>query len=162
MTTSMMGDGRRAKGTTMDPRRQRTRLHRPGFEDEADEWRDNGPVVGWLVVVDGPGRGRAVELGFGMNSIGTSVDNRVQLDFGDPAISREDHFSIAYDAIYRKFHLVRGRGTNLVYVNDTALTDARELPAFAEINVGATTLRFVPLCGADWAWPETKAGAPGL
>ena len=153
--TSYMGDGRRAKGTTMDPRRRGTRLHRPGFEVEEDD-AGNDPVTGWLVVVDGPGRGRALELGFGLNTIGTSADNRLQFDFGDPAISRDEHFSIAYDAVHKKFHLVRGRGVNLVYIDDTPLTDARELAAFAEISVGATTLRFVPLCGPDWAWPETS------
>lgn len=159
--TSYMGDGRRAKGTTMDPRRRGTRLHRPGFEDQEDDAADNGPVTGWLVVIDGPGRGRAVELGFGLNTIGTSADNRVQLDFGDVAISRDDHFSIAYDPIHKKFHLIRGRGMNLVYVDDTPLTDARELAPHADIVVGATQLRFIPLCGPDWAWPETKVGAPG-
>jgi len=158
--TSYMGDGRRAKGTTLDPRRRRTRLHHPGFSEAEEDLADNGPVTGWLVVIDGPGRGRAVELGFGMNTIGASADNRVQLDFGDPAISRDDHFSIAYDAIHKKFHLIRGRGKNLVYVDETPLTDARELAPNADISVGATQLRFVPLCGPDWAWPETKTGEP--
>jgi hypothetical protein len=158
--TSFMGDARRAKGTTMDPRRRGTRLHRPGFDDDQDELSDNGPVTGWLVVIDGPGRGRAVELGFGLNTIGTSVENRVQLDFGDVAISREEHFSIAYDAIHKKFHLIRGRGANLVYVDNLPLTDARELQPYAEILLGATQLRFIPLCGPDWAWPETTADKP--
>src|SRR5579863_6049785 len=28
------------------------------------------PVVGWVVVVDGPGKGNALPLGYGMNEIG--------------------------------------------------------------------------------------------
>ncbi len=30
------------------------------------------PVVGWVVVIKGPGRGTSVPLGYGMNSIGRS------------------------------------------------------------------------------------------
>ena len=159
MTTSYMGGGRRGKGTSVDPRGRGTRLHKPGFtEDEADEL-DNGPVTGWLVVLEGPGRGRAVELGFGLNTIGASPDNRVQLDFGDPGISREEHFSIAYDAVNRKFHLMRGRGVNLVYVDGAPLTDSRELATNTDLRVGDTMVRFIALCGEAWAWP--KADAPG-
>lgn len=157
--TSLMGEGRRSKGTSVDPRGRGTRLHRPGFsEDEGDE-ADNGPVTGWLVVLEGPGRGRSLELGFGLNTIGASVDNRVQLDFGDPGISRDEHFSIAYDALNRKFHLMRGRGKNLVYVDGTPLTDSRELTPDTDLRVGDTTLRFIALCGEQWTWPEHKADA---
>jgi len=158
--TSFMGEGRRSKGTSLDPRRRGTRLHRPGFAGDEADAEDIGPVTGWLVVIEGPGRGRAVELGFGLNTIGASSDNRVQLDFGDAAISRTDHFSIAYDPLNRKFHLIRGRGKNLVYVDSAPLTDARELAANAELRVGDTVLRFVPLCDEHWAWPVTMAEVP--
>ncbi|MEO0017489.1 MAG: hypothetical protein RLZZ522_772 [Verrucomicrobiota bacterium] len=47
-----------------------------------------GPVVGWLVVVEGPGRGKSVTLGYGMNAIGREPGNRVVLPFGDMQISR--------------------------------------------------------------------------
>lgn len=159
--TSHMGGGQRGKGTSVDPRGRGTRLHQPGFsEDEADEM-DNGPVTGWLVVLEGPGRGRAVELGFGLNPVGSSPDNRVQLDFGDAGISRDEHFSIAYDAVNRKFHLLRGHGKNLVYVDGAPLTDSRELIPNTDLRVGDTVLRFIALCGEAWAWPEPKADAPG-
>jgi hypothetical protein len=159
--TSYMDERRRGKGTSVDPRGRGTRLHQPGFsEDEAGEL-DNGPVTGWLVVLDGPGRGRGVELGFGLNTIGASPDNRVQIDFGDPGISRDEHFSIAYDAMNRKFHLIRGRGRNLVYVEGEPLTDSRELMPNTDIKVGDTMLRFIALCGEAWAWPDLEAGAPG-
>jgi len=162
--TSLMSGGRRSKGTSLDPRRRGTRLYRPGFADDeagADERSDVGPVTGWLVVLEGPGRGRAVELGFGLNTIGASGDNRVQLDFGDPGISRDEHFSIAYDALNRQFHLIRGRGMNLVYVDNSPLTDARQLLPHTDLRVGQTVLRFIALCGPDWAWPEAETDAPG-
>jgi hypothetical protein len=159
--TSLMDGKRRSKGTSLDPRGRGTRLHGAGFDSDEPDAPDNGPVTGWLVVLDGPGRGRAVELGFGLNTVGASIDNRVQLDFGDPTISRDEHFSIAYDGLNRKFHLMRGRGRNLVYVDNAPLMDTRELAANTDLRVGETLLRFVPLCGEGWAWPDTKAGAAG-
>lgn len=110
------------------------------------------PVVGWLVIVDGPGRGRSIELGYGMNIVGRSAGNRVVLDFGDDQISGDDHFRIAYDGSHRQFHLVPGRGTNLVYVGESPLLAPMALIAGSELAVGSTRLRFVPLCGESWDW----------
>ena len=41
------------------------------------------PTVGWLVVVDGPGKGQVRRLGYGVNSLGRGGKSRVKLDFGD-------------------------------------------------------------------------------
>ncbi|WP_010185685.1 FHA domain-containing protein [Sphingomonas sp. PAMC 26605] len=114
-----------------------------------------GPVTGWLVVTEGPGLGRSIELGYGMNIVGRGASNRVVLDFGDEQISQDDHFRIAYDGTHRRFHLVPGRGTNLVYVAGAPLLSPLDLADRAELAVGATKLRFVALCGSDWAWPTT-------
>jgi hypothetical protein len=159
--TSYMDDRQRGKGTSLDPRRRGTQVLQPGFPDDEAAGPDIGPVTGWLVVIEGPGRGRAVELGFGLNQVGSSPENRAQLDFGDPGISRDEHFSIAYDAVNRKFHLMRGRGKNLVYVDGEALTDSRQLAPNTDLRVGETVLRFIALCGEAWAWPDPKADAPG-
>lgn len=112
----------------------------------------HSPVVGWLVIVDGPGRGRSIELGYGMNIVGRSPGNRVVLDFGDDQISGDDHFRIAYDGTHRQFHLVPGRGTNLVYVGESPLLAPMALTAGSELAVGSTRLRFVPLCSESWDW----------
>ncbi|WP_260580837.1 FHA domain-containing protein [Sphingopyxis sp. PET50] len=113
---------------------------------------DKGPVVGWLVVTGGPGRGRSLELGFGMNIVGRGGGNRIVLDFGDDQISSDDHFRIAYDSQHKLFHLVPGRGTNLVYVGEQPLLSPIALTDGAAIKVGSTELRFVALCGPAWSW----------
>lgn len=115
------------------------------------------PVVGWLVVVGGPGRGRSIELGYGMNIIGRNPGNRVVLDFGDDQISGDDHFRVAYDGTHRQFHLVPGRGTNLVYLGGDPLLAPVALASGNELSVGSTRLRFVALCDAGWSW-ESAAG----
>jgi len=124
----------------------------PAQDNAARRSEDAGPVVGWLVVVDGPGKGRSIELGYGMNIVGRLPGNRVVLGFGDDQISGEDHFRVAYDGTHRQFHLVPGRGTNLVYLAGSPLLSPVLMEAGSEIVVGATRLRFMALCGKDWDW----------
>lgn len=121
-------------------------------EDEADAPID--PVVGWLVVIGGPGRGAAAAIGYGMNSVGRAASNRIQLDFGDDGISGDNHFRVAYDAKSRQFHLAPGDGANLVYVGGATLLAPMPLAAGAELKVSDTELRFVPFCGPDWDWAD--------
>ncbi len=118
---------------------------------------DLPPVVGWLVVIDGPGKGRSREITFGLNTIGRDEGNAITLDFGDKEISGANHFRIAYDALNRMFLISAGDGRNLVYVARKPLIDAQELVSGTDIKVGATTLRFVALCGADWSWTPADA-----
>jgi hypothetical protein len=166
MGTTLMEDPPRKPraGTTLvDPPRGGTRLAVPleqaaagSLQEQADSG-DSSPVVGWLVVVEGPGRGRSLQIGYGMNIVGRAATNRIRLDFGDDQVSGDDHFRIAYDGAHRKFHLVPGRGSNLIYVGQTPLLSPMELNAGDELAVGTTRLRFVPFCGADWDW-GTAAG----
>ena len=76
------------------------------------------PVVGWLVVIGGPGRGQVRPVGYGSNTLGRGEDSRVRLDFGDEQISREAHAVVTYDGRGRKFYLQHGGGTNLTYLGD--------------------------------------------
>jgi hypothetical protein len=111
-----------------------------------------GPVVGWLVVVRGPGKGRSVEVGYGVNRVGRGPDQRIVLDFGDGEISRDRAAEIAYDPKTRRFVLIRGTSTNLIYHNDIAVYQPTDLTDGDLIQIGNTTLRFVPLCGPSFSW----------
>ena len=124
------------------------------LEERADGMDD--PVVGWLVVVEGPGKGRSMELGYGANSMGRGETSRVQLNFGDNQISRRDHATVTYDPRGRKFSVDKGSGRNLTYLNDEPVLTAVELPAQSHIGIGATVLRFVPLCGDAFDWQDKK------
>ncbi|MFN6926195.1 MAG: hypothetical protein ACK4P8_11195, partial [Tabrizicola sp.] len=55
--------------------------------------------TGWLVVKSGPGRGAALALAQGVSQIGRGSDQTIALDFGDMAISRQNHAAVAYDAV---------------------------------------------------------------
>jgi hypothetical protein len=110
------------------------------------------PVVGWLAVVEGPGRGASLNVGYGNNRIGRAPTENVSLDFGDEEISRENHATITFDGRHRRFYLLPGHGRNLVYVNDQPVMSPLELTGNEEILLGQTKLRFVPFCGKSFDW----------
>ena len=114
------------------------------------------PVVGWLVVMKGPGRGRFRPVFYGQNSIGRAPDQRISIDFGDGGISREDHAYIAYDEVQRKFFVRDNGKANLVRCNGAPVMMPTEINSGDLISIGATTLRFVPFCGPDFDWLDEK------
>lgn len=135
-------------GSTLDYDTRGRQFHIQSSDDALID----DPVVGWLVVVEGPGRGRAIALGYGMSSIGRSPDERICLDFGDEQISRENHAVVTYDTRGRKFYVQHGGGKNLTYLGDEPVLSPAELKAGDEISLGNSKLRFIPLCGPDFEW----------
>jgi len=132
---------------------ERTVLVRPSRDEGMGQEAEDGPVVGWVVVVEGPGRGKSVPLGYGMNTIGRDPGNRVALPFGDSRISRLKHAVLAYDPRGRKFFIQHGESTNLTYVGDAPVLSPVELKHGELIRLGASTvLKFIPLCGDDFQW----------
>lgn len=133
---------------------EKTRLvggHGASVTSKPRDFMDD-PVVGWLVIVDGPGKGQALKIGYGQSAIGRAQGQRIQIDFGDDQISREDHGFITYDPKGRKFYVQLGGGANLIYVGDSPVLAPTELTPNTTLTLGATTLRFVPLCGSDFDW----------
>jgi hypothetical protein len=131
---------------------RRSSASTPGVASPAEDLPE-GPVVGWLVVVEGPGRGKSVTLGYGMNTIGRESGNRVCLPFGDTQVSRTKHATLTYDPRSRKFFIQHGESTNLTYVGESPVLAPLELHAGDLIRLGdATVLKFMPLCGDDFNW----------
>jgi hypothetical protein len=117
------------------------------------------PVAGWVVVVNGPGRGAFRPVFVGMNSVGRDPSQRVCLSFGDEAISREEHAFLTYDEEQRRFYVQHGGKANLVRLGKQPVLVPVELHANDLIRLGRTTLRFIPLCGPDFSWgDEIKDG----
>jgi pSer/pThr/pTyr-binding forkhead associated (FHA) protein len=112
------------------------------------------PVAGFLAIVSGPGRGSVAMLRYGKNSIGRDVSQAIALDHGDSRISRENHCTVTYDPVSRKFYLQQGDGNRLTYLEGQPVLAPTNLVAGNQIRVGDTVLRFVPLCGKDFDWME--------
>lgn len=114
------------------------------------------PVVGWLVITDGPGRGKSVNVFAGMNSVGRGANQRVRLDFGDGQVSSEGACFITFEPKRRTFHISHGGKANIVYLNDEAVLTPMPLANGNIVTIGDTKLRFVALCGPDFNWEDMK------
>lgn len=138
----------------------KTTLYRPGAIVEPDAavpaQDTDAPVIGWLVIIDGPGKGTGFSFSYGDQSIGREPSNSIALDFGDTGISREGHANVMYDPQVREFFLTRG-GNNVYH-------QGNRVPGNGEVNLqsgdnillGATTLKFVALCGKDFDWHDSQ------
>jgi hypothetical protein len=125
--------------------RGKTNVQRGTFEQD--------PVVGWLVVVGGPGIGQYRPIYEGNNTMGRSSQNRIPIDFGDDAISSEEQAYIRYDSAERSFLFVPNLAkTNVVSINEKRPTGAVELTQMDVITMGRTQLVFVPFCGPEFDW----------
>jgi hypothetical protein len=113
------------------------------------------PVVGWLVVVGGPGLGAFRAIYEGNNAIGRGKEQRIPIDFGDTTISSEEQAYIRYDSMDRSFLFVPNLSkTNIVAINDKRPTGAVKLELMDVITMGRTQLAFVPFCGEEFDWSE--------
>ncbi|MGE0628277.1 MAG: FHA domain-containing protein [Hyphomicrobiaceae bacterium] len=145
---------RNAKPAGEEDAPARTRLVRGRQKIQRQQFHQD-PVVGWLVVVGGPGLGSYRPIFEGNNTIGRAASQRVPIDFGDDAISGEEQAYIRYDSADRAFLFVPNLSkTNVVAVNDKRPTSAVTLQAMDVIMMGRTQLVFVPFCGSDFDWSE--------
>lgn len=151
-TVPMGSHRRRDEGRTriLSPRRRKPSSEsRPESDDPMLD-----PPVGWLVVVRGPGKGRVLTLGNGMNVMGRGPNSRVRIDFGDDTIARANHARLVYEPRQRRYLLNHGDGSNLTYLNGEVVTGSVEVESGAMIEVGETTLRLQAFCSAEFDWPD--------
>lgn len=109
------------------------------------------PVVGWLVCTSGNDRGSDFRIVAGWNTIGRDPSMTICVP-SDETISRTEHAKVLYETKQRAFHLAPGAGRNPVYVNGNVVLQPIQLNPFDTIELGATKLRFVPLCNEQFAW----------
>jgi len=109
------------------------------------------PVVGWLVCVDGPDRGRDYRLRSERNSIGRSERMDVCIR-GDETISRDNHAGIVFNPRDKSFVLLPGEGRGLVYLGGEAVYVPTPLSPYDAVELGKTRLVFVPFCGERFQW----------
>jgi len=111
-------------------------------------------LVGWLVVIEGPGKGEDLKVFIGQNSIGRNATNTICINFGDNTISREKHAYIIYDPKFHKFMFKNGEGQNLSYLNEEGVYSPLVLKHGDIIELGNTKLRFVQFCDENFNWKE--------
>jgi len=150
------GDPAEEPATRVQPSRSEatTRLLRAGPQpDTADAGSigDDAPVA-VLLVISGPGTGRLLAVGHGINRLGRQAEERVSLPFGDERISRRDHARIVFDEIGQRFFLQQGEGSALTWLDGEPVLEPQPLSDGARIRLGDSELLFRPLIGADFQW----------
>lgn len=156
-----------AKENQTPPTANRTQVWRPGGQETsnpssgetlhgaAEHADDVSFVVGWVVILDGPGKGKSFPLDYGWNQIGRETGQAICLAFGDQQISRENHCSITYDGKNRKYYIQHGGGRNITYLNDQPVLAPFEIEDNATIILGNTTLKLVKFCDQAFDWQDT-------
>jgi len=109
-------------------------------------------VCGWLVIIDGPGKGSCLIVGNGQSFVSRSKNERICLDFGDDTITSGQQFRIIYDDEGREFIIGPGDGANPTRLNRKILASSMSLVTGDTIKAGQTTMRFVAFCSDDFSW----------
>lgn len=111
------------------------------------------PVVGWLVCVDGPAKGRDYRIHTQKNLIGRGHHMDICIS-GDNSISAEQADCIAYDPKNKFFYFIPGAAKNIAYVNAEPAFTPVALKPYDILSIGQTKLMFVPLCGERFDWDD--------
>jgi hypothetical protein len=108
-------------------------------------------VVGWLVCVDGPDRGRDYRLHSEKNFIGRSSNMDICIA-GDDSISREKHATVSFEPKKKEFWLLPGEASGLVYINEEVVNTPTPLKPRDIIELGRTKVMFYPFCDENFQW----------
>jgi hypothetical protein len=109
------------------------------------------PVVGWLVCLDGPDRGRDFRLHAEKNFIGRSPTMDVCI-FNDDTVSREKHGVVIFDPKKQVFWTLPGDASGLVYLNGEIVHTPTQIHAHDTLEMGQTKLVLIPFCGDKYTW----------
>lgn len=111
---------------------------------------DRIPVVGWIVCVKGPERGRDFRIKSGKNSIGRSWKMDISIA-KDEALMQAGHAHIIYSTQDSSFRLVSGDGVAILR-NGEPVTQETLLEENDQIRLGASEFIFVPYCKKGRQW----------
>jgi hypothetical protein len=109
------------------------------------------PVVGWLVCLDGPERGRDFRLHSEKNFIGRATTMDVCIA-SDDTISREKHGVVIFDPKKLIFWILPGDASGLVYLNHEIVHSPTQFKADDVLEIGQSKLVLVPFCGEKYNW----------
>jgi hypothetical protein len=111
----------------------------------------NDPVVGWMVCLAGPDRGRDFRLHAEKNFIGRSPAMDVCVA-GDETVSRDRHAMVIFDPKKNAFWAVPGDAAGLVYLNGDIVHAPTPMQQDDLLEIGQTKLVLIPFCGEKYSW----------
>jgi hypothetical protein len=110
-----------------------------------------GPVVGWLVCLDGPDRGQDYRLHSEKNYIGRAPEMDVVI-LNDNTVSRDKHGVVVFDPKKQSFWVLAGEAKGLVYLNGELVQTPMRMNRDDVLELGQTKLVLVPFCGEKYSW----------
>ena len=115
-----------------------------------------GPVTGWLVVMDGPARGRDLRLGEGRNFLGLDGQGcPAVLDSASSLAARQG--IVVFDPADGSWCALPGSSHELCALNGRSLLEKMPLAAGDTFTLGGAAVRFVPFCTPDRLWQDQPA-----
>lgn len=112
---------------------------------------DFDPVVGWLVCVEGPEKGRDYRIRSGNNRVGRDQTMDIVIS-GDDGISRIKQAILTFDERNNRFIIKEGEGRSLIYLNGEQVISGAPLEPWDIVEMGKSKFCFVPLCGDKFQW----------
>lgn len=112
------------------------------------------PVVGWLVCVEGPDRGRDYRIRAQRNFIGRDVGMDICIA-SDQSVSRVNHATLIFDPRSNSFRIAPGDAHGMTYLNNESVDIPMTLKPYDAIELGplgSTKLLFIPFCGEAFQW----------
>ena len=111
------------------------------------------PVVGWIVCIEGPSKGRDYRIMAKKNYLGSAEGMDIQIS-EDHDIAKRNHAVFVYDPQNRSTLLLHGNTHGLIYLNDEAVYKPKVLVSHDIISIGKSKFLFIPLCGEHFEWGE--------
>ena len=127
----------------------------PLVRESGCPWTGVDPVVGWLVCIKGPDRGRDYQIRSEKNSIGRSDSMDICIS-GDETISRADHAFVVYDPKKNTTRIQAGMSRGLIYLKGNEIVSSEVLKAYDQIEMGESVFVFVPFCGENFQWESQE------
>lgn len=109
------------------------------------------PVIGWLVCLEGPDRGRDFRLHAEKNFIGRAPHMDVCIP-SDDSVSRDKHGVLVFDPKKQTFWILPGDAAGLVYLNGEIVHTPAQMKRDDVVEVGKTKLVLIPFCDDRYNW----------
>ena len=109
-------------------------------------------IVGWLVCIRGPEKGRDYKLYHGFNRIGRDYTMAVAV-MDDLSISKEACLAVVYESKTNQFYAVQQPG-GAVYLNGILLESPKIIETGTIIELGNSTFEFIAFCREGRVWEK--------
>lgn len=122
---------------------------------EEKDFKEEFPVMGFLICTSGARKGKAYRLIEEKNYIGQADLMDIQI-LGDDEIREENHAVIAFDTRGLKAALLGGESKGFVRLNGEAIYLARQMNSSDKLEIGKSEFIYVQIAGTFHRWDKKE------